>query len=95
MGGPSKVLTEIRAALERNEAQWAAELCDILIDCEEELQEAKELKAEALIMLGRSQTSANARHYYLTCARQLKGTGAAAKLNGVMLDVGKKQREAE
>ena len=93
MGGAARVLEEGRSALERGEAQWTAELCDILLDCGQEREAAAALKADALTELGRRQTSANARHYYLTSARQLKGTGEALKLNGAMLDVGKKQEQ--
>ena len=94
MGGAGQVLAEGKAALERGEAQWAAELCDLLLDCGQEMEAASGLKADALTELGRRQTSANARHYYLACARQLRGNGETLKLNGAMLDVGKKQREA-
>lgn len=93
MGGFSQVLSEGRAALERGEAQWAAELSDILLTCNQETEAAASLKADALTELGRRQTSANARHYYLACARQLRGKGGTLKLNGAMLDVAKKQEE--
>ena len=93
MGGPARVLAEGTAALKRGEAQWAAELCDLLLACRKETEEASVLKADALTELGRAQTSANARHYYLTCARQLRGEGGTLKLNGAMMDVGKKQED--
>lgn len=91
MGGAEQVMAEAKAALARGEAQWAAELCDILL--ENGTKEGAGLKADALIELGRRQTSANARHYYLACAKQLRGEGGVQKLNGAMQDVGKKQRE--
>lgn len=91
MGGAEQVLAEAKAALARSEAQWTAELCDLLLECG--AKEGAGLKADALTELGRSQTSANARHYYLACARQLRGEGSVQKLNGAMQDVGKKQRE--
>lgn len=93
MGGADRVLKEAAMAQERGEAQWCAELCDVVLDAGEREEEAKALKAEALVELGRRQTSANARHYYLACAKQLKGSGGGVKLNGAMMDVGKKQRE--
>lgn len=91
MGGAEPVLQEIQDALKRNEAQWAAELCDILIDSRQEASaaKAKALKAETLIELGRHQTSANGRHYYLTCAGMLQGK-AGHKLAGAIMDVDKK-----
>lgn len=91
MGGAAPVLAEAKAALEKGEAQWTAELCDILLACGEEREAAAVLKADALTELGRMQTSANARHYYLACARQLKGINEVQKLNGAMQDVGKRQ----
>ena len=91
MGGADKILEEIAAAMKRGEAQWAAELCDILLDGDMMKEEAKIRKAEALTELGRRQTSANARHYYLACARQLRGAGGEQKLNGAMSDVEKKE----
>lgn len=89
MGGEAKVFAEGKAALARGEAQWTAELCDLLLDCG--MTDAAGLKADALTELGRRQTSANARHYYLACAKQLRGEGGVQKLNGAMQDVGKKQ----
>lgn len=91
MGGAAPVLAEAKAALEKGEAQWTAELCDILLACGEEREAAAVLKADALTELGRMRTSANARHYYLACARQLKGINEVQKLNGAMQDVGKRQ----
>lgn len=90
MGGTDKILSEAREALDRGEAQWSAELCDIVIDSgREAAAQAKLLKAEALIELGRRQTSANGRHYYLACAGMLQGK-AGQKLAGAMIDVDKK-----
>ena len=91
MGGAQAVLAEAKAALKRGDAQWSAELCDLLLDSGN--GEAAGLKADALTELGRRQTSANARHYYLACAKQLRGEGEVLKLNGAMQDVGKKQRD--
>lgn len=93
MGGQDRVLQEAGAALKRGEAQWSAELCDLLLDCGKLEGEAKALKADALTELGRRQTSANARHYYLASAGKLRGKGGEIKLNGAMMDVGKKQGE--
>lgn len=90
MGGTDKILAEAREALGRGEAQWTAELCDIVIDSgREATAQAKLLKAEALIELGRRQTSANGRHYYLASAAMLQGK-AEHKLAGAMIDVDKK-----
>lgn len=90
MGGGDKVKKAAEEALKQEDMQWAVELCDLLIDSGSCVPEARLLKAEGLTYLGRMQTSANARHYYLACARQLKGQGADVKLNGAMNDAEKK-----
>lgn len=71
MGGTEKILREIDAGLDSGEYQWVAELCDILLVSEHCSSKIKEKKAQALISLGRMQTSANGRHYYLVCAKEL------------------------
>lgn len=54
--------------------QWACELCDVLIQAGEKELQAKQLKAEACVFLGRMQTSANGRHYYLSCAKSIQNS---------------------
>ena len=46
MGGAQAVLAEAKAALKRGDAQWSAELCDLLLDSGN--GEAAGLKADAL-----------------------------------------------
>lgn len=76
--------------IEHEDEQWGVELCDILLDAGEKVAESKALKAEGLLHLGRMQVSANARHYYLACAKELLGKGDQAKLAGAAMDVDKK-----
>lgn len=90
MGGAEKVLAAIDQALADEEDQWCAELCDILLDAGVEVETAKEKKAECLMNLGRMQTSANARHYYISCAKELRGIGKTVMLAGAAADVEKK-----
>ncbi len=71
MGGTDRVSTAIKEALIEQDMQWAMELCDILLDAQVKIDEAKQWKAEACIYLGRMQTSANGRHYYLSYAKEL------------------------
>lgn len=71
MGGVEKIIQEIDASLDSQAYQWAAELCDILLESEHCSRIIKEKKAQALMALGRMQTSANGRHYYLVCAKEL------------------------
>lgn len=90
MGGAEKVLAEIDRAIEQEEDQWAAELCDILLDAGAEIELAREKKAECLMNLGRMQTSANGRHYYISCAKELRGIGKTVMMTGAAADVDKK-----
>ena len=90
MGGAETVLNEIDHALNNEEDQWAAELCDILLDSGEKVDEAKRKKAEALMHMGRTISSANGRHYYIACAKELAGTGTTQIMNGAAADVEKK-----
>ena len=90
MGGAETLLKEISHALALEEDQWAAELCDILLEAEQSVTEASEQKAKALMHLGRSSTSANGRHYYISCAKELLGAGTTQIMNGAVADVEKK-----
>lgn len=71
MGGAETVLKAAADALANEDEQWAAELCDILLNANVLLKEAKEIKSKSLVNLGRMATSANGRHYYLSCAKEL------------------------
>lgn len=56
------------------EYQWCLELCDMLIVCGgAEGEKAKRLKGQAMLRLAEYETSANGRHYYLCCAKELCG----------------------
>lgn len=71
IGDESKTIAEIKKALASQEAQWAIEICDLLISADREIKIAKQLKAEGLITLSKLETSANGRHYYIACAKEL------------------------
>lgn len=71
LGSAQLISKEIKKALSKGEMQWVLELCDILLDAQVMTEEARKWKSEACIYLGRMQTSANGRHYYLTCAKEL------------------------
>ena len=72
-GGAEKVLAAAREAIENGDEQWAAELCDMLLNAERLISEAKAIKAKALTTLARLEVNACARHYYLCCAKELMG----------------------
>lgn len=70
-GGVQALLAEARAALERGDVQWAAELTDHVLVVEP-TRDALLIKAEALEILAERQISANARNWYLTSAQWLR-----------------------
>lgn len=74
MGGIRNVLDEAKKALAQEEYQWCLELCDLCLNVEDETvsQEAKGCKAQAMRQLAEMETSANGRHYYLVCAKELE-----------------------
>lgn len=84
MGGSRKVLDAACEALETGEYQWCLELCDLVVQCREgkgdtnadksgdKIREACLIKADALELLADTETSANGRHYYITCAHELR-----------------------
>jgi len=90
MGGAEKVYAEAKHAIENEDEQWGVELCDILLDAGQMIDIATSLKAEGLVHLGRIQTSANARHYYLSSAKQLLGKSNSERLIGAAIDIEKK-----
>lgn len=73
MGGPEHVQKAAEEALEAGEYQWCLELCDLLADCGAHKDEIRGLKARALVRRGECETSANGRHYYISCAHELMG----------------------
>ena len=68
IGGEEKIINEIKNSLNKEEYQWAIQLCDLVID---KNSEVKSLKAEGLMGLSKLTTSANGRHYYIACAKEL------------------------
>ena len=71
MGGTAAVEIAIAAANAAGDYQWALELVDLLLALDPDATAVKQAKANALVGLGRQETSANGRHYYLACAREI------------------------
>jgi alkyl sulfatase BDS1-like metallo-beta-lactamase superfamily hydrolase len=71
IGDENKVILEIKKSIESNDPQFAIELCDLLIASKNTNKIAKTLKAECLLALSKLETSANGRHYYIACAKEL------------------------
>lgn len=73
MGGETAILKEIANAIENKEMQWVLELTDILQNGGVAKEKINPYRIQALIYLGRMQTSANGRHYYLSEAKAIGG----------------------
>jgi alkyl sulfatase BDS1-like metallo-beta-lactamase superfamily hydrolase len=71
MGGKDIVSEEVFRALQTGETQWALELSDLLLALDPNQIEIRRAKARGLMDLARQETSANGRHYYIACAREL------------------------
>jgi alkyl sulfatase BDS1-like metallo-beta-lactamase superfamily hydrolase len=73
-GGKDALMQKLRDAAKSGDHQWAAELADTILALDANNAEARIIKAQALIALGRQQISANARNYFMTSAMQLGAT---------------------
>lgn len=71
LAGKEKLMDEIRNSLKKEEYQMAVQLCDLFIHSGLELCVCYRLKAEGLMGLAKLSTSANGRHYYISCAKEL------------------------
>jgi len=72
-GGFDALLASATSAYANSEYQWALELTDFLLKLNTEHEKTKEIRYNALRMLGEQSSNPNARHYYLTTALELKG----------------------
>lgn len=74
MGGKDAVAKAVSEALASGETQWALELADLILTLEPDNVDMRRAKARGLTELGRQETSANGRHYYLAYAKELLET---------------------
>ncbi len=72
MGGSDKVLELMRAAMEKGEYRWAAQLGNHLVFAEPDNKAAREAQADALEQLGYRSESAIWRNIYLTGTQELR-----------------------
>lgn len=70
IGGKTKTFEAAKKALKEKEYQWCLELCDLLLAAEPD-SKVLQLKAAALEKTAECETSANGRHYYMECAKEL------------------------
>ena len=75
-GGPDVLFERAQAAMEGGEAQWAAELCDMVIALDHRTAEAKNLKADAIDELAYNLVTATGRNYLHTSAQELREAAA-------------------
>lgn len=80
IGGRDKVLDAARAAFDKKEFAWAAQLVNYLYKLDPQDAEARALKAETLRQLAYLSTGANARSNLLTQALALEGKIAVPRL---------------
>ena len=71
-GGKEKLAAAAFQSLEKQDYQWAAQLCDHLIALDPKAKEPKRMKATALEGLAENLLTATGRNYYLTCAQELR-----------------------
>jgi len=70
VGSEEALMSAAQSALQADDFQWACQLVDHLLAIDPGSVAARALKAEALTALGEAQVSSNARHYYLSVARE-------------------------
>jgi alkyl sulfatase BDS1-like metallo-beta-lactamase superfamily hydrolase len=77
-GGEARLLEHTRGYLEKGNPQAALELSGHAIRLNPGNAEARALRIRALTLLGERESNANARHYYLTEALEMRGGFVAA-----------------
>jgi alkyl sulfatase BDS1-like metallo-beta-lactamase superfamily hydrolase len=75
MGGADAVLAAGRAAFDRGEYRWVAQLVNHLVFAEPDNREARSLQADALEQMGYQAESGPWRNFYLTGAMELRAEG--------------------
>ena len=89
--GINKMIDAAKSALNEGDLQWALELSSHVLHVNNDQNEAKDIKIEALALLGRNQISANGRNYYITGAFEeaneviLKGSNKRTREQAVQL----------
>ena len=71
-GGVERALEQARAAFEKREFAWCAELATAVLASEPGSTAARQIKVDALRAMGQVTTAANTRSWFLTQARELE-----------------------
>ena len=74
-GGQQALLTAARAALEKNDCQWAAQLADALLHLDSTSTEATTIQIAALTKLGENLLPITGRNYILSCVEEIRNKG--------------------
>jgi alkyl sulfatase BDS1-like metallo-beta-lactamase superfamily hydrolase len=72
-GGFDKLMERASFAFSNQEYQWALELSDYLLRIKPLDKESIEIRYNSLVKLGEAESNPNARHYYLSMAKETKG----------------------
>ena len=80
MGGHTKVVEAVTAAMDKKEYAWAAKLANQLYLLDNQDQEARQLKADALRQMAYVSTGANDRAHLMSQALALEGKTTIARL---------------
>ena len=78
-GGPDVLFQRATEAFASGEAQWAAELCDMVLALGHRRAETLELKAGAIDELAINLVTATGRNYLHTCAQELREQAAGSE----------------
>jgi alkyl sulfatase BDS1-like metallo-beta-lactamase superfamily hydrolase len=80
MGGRTKVLKAVKAAIDKNELAWAGQLVNHLYRLDPQDQEVRKLKAEVLRQMAYVSTGGNERAHMMSQALSLEGKVTLARL---------------
>jgi alkyl sulfatase BDS1-like metallo-beta-lactamase superfamily hydrolase len=72
-GGKNMLKEALKKAIENKDYKWALQLADYLIVLDEDKKSVQYQKGDILYQMGMKQNNANARHYYVTYGKELKG----------------------
>ena len=72
-GGFDKLLEQATTAFSDKQYQWTLELTDYLLRIKPDDKKSIDLRYTSLVKLGEAESNPNARHYYLTSAKETKG----------------------
>ena len=82
-GGPDKLLAHARAAYDKGDYRWVAEIGNHLVFADPTNADARHLQADALEQLGYQAESGPWRGFYLTAAMELRNPRAPAMGQGI------------